>query len=184
MVIVIPRAGQAFDGRGKAMSGRAEQLAGRFRHATEEVIDFVAPLSEAQWRAVDPDEGLSIGAIVHHLAAGNRLARGVLAAMAGGAEWPSHHTEAATEDRQRLRAQGAAEFAHLSRAEATNLLRYDGSEAAETIRGLSDEGLERVHWVWGEAVRPHEFVERWIEDIYQHLAEIRTTARDQSPIGT
>jgi len=166
------------------MGGRANELAAKFRHATQEVIDFVSQLSDAQWRAVDPDEGLSIGAMVHHLAAGDRLARSVLKAMAGGAERPPHQTEVATEDRQRLRAQEAAEFAHLSRGETIDLLRRQGAEAAETIHGLSDEELERVHWVWGEAVRTGEFVERWVEDICQHLAEMRATARNQAPPGT
>src|SRR5918911_1800964 len=105
------------------MSGRAASLAERFQRATAEVIDFVNGLSDAQWRAVDPDEGLSIGAMVHHLAAGDRLARSVLEALASGAEHAAPATEAATEDRQRLQAQEAAEFAHLSRRETLDLLR-------------------------------------------------------------
>ena len=47
------------------MSGRADALAERFQRATEEVVRFVEGLSDAQWRAVDTDEGLSIGAMVH-----------------------------------------------------------------------------------------------------------------------
>src|SRR5919202_3891639 len=139
------------------MSTQAGGLADRFQRATEEVIGFVEGLSDAQWQAVDPDEGLSIGAMVHHLAAGDRLARSVLEAMAAGAERPPHQTEVATEDRERLQAQEAAQFAHLSRTETIDLLRRQGAEAAQTIHGLSDEELERVHVVWGETVRTREF---------------------------
>ena len=165
------------------MSGRAEPLAERFQRATEQVIRFVEALSDAQWRAVDPDEGLSVGAMVHHLAAGDRLARGVLEALARGAERASYETEVATGDRERLQAREAAEFAHLSRAETVELLRRQGAEVAQTIRGLSDAELERVDLFWGESVRVREFVERWIEDIDQHLAEIRATAGRRAASG-
>jgi uncharacterized damage-inducible protein DinB len=162
----------------------ATPLAERFQRATQDVIEFANGLSDDQWHAVDPAEGLSIGAMVHHLAAGDRLARTVLQALAQGADRASRQTEVATEDRQRLQAQEAAQFAHLSRTETIDLLRRQGAEAAATIHGLSDEELERVHVVWGETVRTREFVERWIEDVGQHLAEIRTTARNQAPSGT
>jgi uncharacterized damage-inducible protein DinB len=163
------------------MTGRAASLADRFQQATEHVAEFVRGLSDAQWRAVDAAEGLSIGAMVHHLAAGDRLARDVLEALAQGAGRASHRTEVATEDRERLKAQEAAAFAHLSRAETIQMLRDQSAAVAHTIGGLSDAELERVDTLWGESVRTREFIERWIEDIDQHLAEIRTTARKHSP---
>ena len=162
------------------MSGQAAALAERFQQATEDVIDVVRGLSDQQWRAVDAEEGLSIGAMVHHLAAGDRLARSVLQALAQGADRASRQTEVATGDRERLQANEAAEFAHLSRAETIEMLRRQGADVADTIRGLSDEELERVDTFWGESVRTREFIERWIEDIAQHLAEIRATASKQS----
>jgi hypothetical protein len=64
-----------------------------------------------------------------------------------------------------------------SRAEE---LRRQGADVAHTISGPSDAELERVDTFWGESVRTREFVERWIEDIGQHLAEIRATAGKQS----
>ena len=82
----------------------------------------------------------------------------------------------ATEDRQRLQAREAAEFVHLSRSETIELLRRQGAEVAQAIRRLSDADLERVDLFWGESVRTREFIERWIEDIGQHLSEIRATA--------
>jgi uncharacterized damage-inducible protein DinB len=166
------------------MSGRAASLAERFQRATAEVIDFVNGLSDAQWRAVDAAEGLSIGAMVHHLAAGDRLARSVLEALASGADRVPHQTEVATEDRERLQAREAAEFAHLSRAETIEMLRRQGAEVAQTIRALPDAELARVHTLWGESVRTDEFIERWIEGVGQHLAEIRATAGKVSPSTT
>ena len=162
------------------MTGTTASLAERFRRATDDVVDFVSGLSDAQWRAVDAAEGLSIGAMVHHLAAGDRLARGVLETLAQGADRASRQTEVATEDRERLQAQEAAEFAHLGRTETIEMLRRQGADVARTISGLSDPELERVHTLWGESVRTREFIERWIEDIGQHLAEIRATADKQS----
>ena len=163
------------------MTQRAASLAEHFRRATADVVDFVRGLSDAQWRAIDAAEGLSIGAMVHPLAAGDRLAHSVLEALARGAARPPHQTEVATEDRERLQAQEAAEFAHLSRAETIEMLRRQGAEVAETIGGLTDAELERVHTLWGESVRTREFIQRWIEDIRQHLAEIRATAGKASP---
>jgi len=162
------------------MTGTTASLAERFQRATEDVVAFVGGLSDAQWRAVDAAEGRSIGAMVHHLAAGDRLARSVLETLAQGADRPPHQTEVATEDRERLQAQEAAEFAHLSRAETIEMLRRQGVEVARTIGGLADAELERVHTLWGESVQTREFIERWIEDIGQHLAEIRATADKQS----
>ena len=86
----------------------ATPLAERFQRATQDVIEFANGLSDDQWHAVDPAEGLSIGAMVHHLAAGDRLARTVLQALAQGADRASRQTEVATEDRERLQAQEAA----------------------------------------------------------------------------
>jgi uncharacterized damage-inducible protein DinB len=162
------------------MTGRPTSLAERFQRATQDVIEFVNGLSDDQWRAVDEAEGLSIGAMVHHLAAGDRLARTVLEALVQGADRAPHQTEAATEDRERLQAQEAAEFAHLSRAETIEMLRRQGADVARTIRSLSDAELERVDTFWGESIRTREFIERWIDDIGQHLAEIRVTADKQS----
>ena len=162
------------------MTGRAASLADRFQRATDNVLEFVHGLSDAQWRAVDAAEGLSIGAMVHHLAAGDRLARSVLDALAQGADRAAPRTEVATEDRQRLQAQEAAAFAHLSRAETIEMLRRQGAAVAQAIGSLSDAELERVDTFWGESVRTREFIERWIEDIGQHLAEIRATAREHS----
>jgi uncharacterized damage-inducible protein DinB len=163
------------------MTGRAASLAERFQRATEAVIEIVKGLSDEQWRAVDAAEGLSIGGMVHHLAVGDRLARSVLEALVQGAERLPHETAVATEDRERLQAQEAAEFAHLGRAEAIELLRRQGADGARTISGLSDAELERVHTLWGESVQTRQFIERWIEDINQPLAEIRATVGKRSP---
>jgi hypothetical protein len=162
------------------MGNRADSLAERFQRTTGEVVRFVEGLSDAQWRAVDADEGLSVGAMVHHLAAGDRLARGVLEALVSGVEHAPPATEAATDDRERLQAQEAAEFAHLSRRETIDLLRRQGGEVAARIRGVPDPELERVHVFWGESVRTSEFIERWIEDVGQHLSAIRATAQRQA----
>src|ERR687884_2278801 len=128
------------------MSGRAASLAERFQRATAEVIDFVNGLSDTQWRAVDAAEGLSIGAMVHHLAAGDRLVRGVLEALVQGTDRALHQTEVATEDRKQQQAREAAPFAHLSRAETVEMLRRQGAEAevTRTIQSVPDAELERV----------------------------------------
>ncbi len=157
------------------LRGGPAELAKRFRRATNDLIGFVTELSDEQWLSVDPAEGLSIGAMVHHLAAGDRLTRAVLEAMAQGAERPARETELATKDRQRLQAQEAEEFAHLSRMETIQMLGRQSAEVARTISGLSSTDLDRVHTFWGETVLLREFIQRWIEDIGQHLAEMRST---------
>jgi hypothetical protein len=122
--------------------------------------------------------------MVHHLAAGDRLARGVLEALVRGVEHAPPATEAATDDRERLQAQEGAEFARLSRHDTIDLLRRRGGQVASTIRGLSDPELERVHLFWGESVQTGEFIERWIEDVGQHLAAIRAAAQRQAAAST
>jgi len=156
--------------------GGPAAMANRFRRATNDVIGFVHAVTDDQWKTVDAAEGLSIGAMVHHLAAGDRLTRTVLEAMAQGLEHPSSDTQQATENRQRLQAYEAAEFEHLSRAATIELLRQQGAEVARTVSSLSSTDLDRVHTFWGETVLTREFIQRWIEDIEQHLVEMRSTA--------
>jgi uncharacterized damage-inducible protein DinB len=163
------------------VTGRAAALAERFESATQDVVAFVSGLSDAQWRAVDPAEGLSIGAMVHHLAAGDRLVRGVLEALVQGTDRALHQTEVATENRKQQQDRAAAGFAHLGRAETLEMLRRQGAEVTRTIRSVPEAELECVHTFWGEPVRTREFIERWIEGIRQHLAEIRATASKQPP---
>ena len=150
-------------------------MANRFRRATNDVIGFVNALTDDQWQTVDAAEGLSIGAMVHHLAAGDRLTRTALEAMAQDAERPPSGTELPTGDRTRLQAQEAADFAHLSRAATIEMLRRQSADVARTVSGLSSTDLDRVHTFWGETVLTREFIQRWIEDIGQHLAEMRST---------
>jgi hypothetical protein len=95
--------------------------------------------------------------------------------MARGAERPARDTELATEDRELLQAREAEGFAHLSRVETIQMLGGQSAEVARTIRGLSSTDLDRVHTFWGETVLMRGFIQRWIEDIAQHLAEMRST---------
>jgi hypothetical protein len=55
------------------------------------------------------------------------------------------------------------------------MLRRQSADVARTVSGLSSTDLDRVHTFWGETVLTREFIQRWIEDIGQHLAEMRST---------
>jgi Mycothiol maleylpyruvate isomerase N-terminal domain len=150
-------------------------MANRFRRATTDVIRFVNGLTDDQWQTVDAAEGLSIGAMVHHLEAGDRLTRAVLEAMTQGAERPPSVTELATADRERLQAREATQFGRLSRAAIIEVLRRQSADVARTVSSLSSTDLDRVHTFWGETVLTREFIRRWIEDIGKHLAEMRSS---------
>ena len=155
--------------------GGPASLAKRFRCATKDVIGFVNALTDDQWQTFDAPEGLSIGAMVHHLAEGDRLTRAVLEAMLRGGERPPSDTELATRHRELLQAKEATDFAHLSRAATIQMLRRQSAEVVRTLRDVSATDLDRVYTLWGETVLLREFIQRWIEDIGQHLAEMRST---------
>jgi hypothetical protein len=107
--------------------------------ATDALIARVESCSEAQWRASVPNEGRSVGTMVHHTAIQAPIVVG-WGAQVGNGEIPSVTMEMVHADN------AAHAAAHTSpvKAETLDLLRRNTAIAAEILRGLSGEQLDRT----------------------------------------
>lgn len=129
------------------MGTRAERLAGRIEGGARDLAAAVAGLSEAEWRATCPDDGRSVGVLVHHVASAYAAELGVIATLASGGSLPGLN-EAVVD---RLNAEHAAAHAGADMAVTLDLLGCASAEVASVIRALDDAQLDRaaataLHW--------------------------------------
>jgi len=122
------------------MTRRADALADRLEQGADTLADLAATLTDAEWRVRVPGDGRTVGVIVHHVATMYpleiELAQAVAAGNAiTGVTWKAVHDINATH---------ASEHGGTTREEAITLLRRNSALAAEAIRGLRDEELDRA----------------------------------------
>ena len=141
------------------MSTRAEQLASQFAQANDDFITFISGLSDDAWLRVCPNEERTMAALAVHVAGGYLFEISAFRSIAEGQDLPV----LAKETLDRMNAEGGEKFAEADRSVAVEKLRHDGAIAAEFVRSLSDEQLQRVgayiDWV------PPMSVEKWIEHV-------------------
>lgn len=154
------------------MSERADALASAFERANNAVIQAVEGCSADQWRAICKDEGWPVGVAAHHVAASHSSLLGLVQLVANGQEVPPITMEVI----DAANAQHAQEFAHVSREETLELLHRDGATVASTLRGLTDEQLDRtapMAFAGGQAWSAQDLIERiLIHHPDQHAASI------------
>jgi uncharacterized damage-inducible protein DinB len=121
------------------MSERAEALASQFERMNDDLIATVERCPDAQWSAKCADTGWTANVQAHHIAAARAGLIQVLGAVAGGEK--TLNMDSATLDR--INAKHAQEYANVSRETVVADLHTSGAAAADWIRGLSDEQLDR-----------------------------------------
>lgn len=166
--------------RSTAPSRRANALAERLENGARALAELAATLTESQWRTRIPHDGRTVGVVIHHVATmypleiqlAQLLARG---APITGVTWDVVHG---------INAKHAAEFADADRTQALDLLRRNSAAAADAIRGLSDEELDRAAAVSLNADAPLtcQFMleDHAVRHSYHHLAAIRAALSAQS----
>ena len=122
------------------MSTRAADLAAKLDEANAAVIEAVESSSEADWQRVTSSEGWSVGVTARHIAASHLPIMGLIELVATGGEVPPVTMEMF----HASNAQHAQEHAACTREEVLEILRRDGKAAADKLRGLSDEQLDRT----------------------------------------
>ena len=159
-------------------SSAAAELAGRFESAYQAFGDYLSGLSPEQWRTQcsnhptirvgDEDECRPVGTVAYHTAAAPPRMVVMLGAMRDGAEVPRPDPA--------RNAQQAREHPDPDQAETIALLRRNGAEAAEVVRGLSEEDLAvTARTPFGE-VSVADFVGRvFVGHITWHEGSIRAT---------
>jgi len=121
------------------MSGKAADLAAKLEATNAAVIEAVESSSDADWQSVTPSEGWSVGVAARHIAISHVPIMGLVELVANGGEVP----EITMEMFHAGNAQHAQEHAACTKDEVLEILRRDGKVAADKLRGLSDEQLDR-----------------------------------------
>jgi hypothetical protein len=163
--------------RRKKMTQRSNALAERLDQGAQALAGLASELTEEEWQARLPKDGRKIGVVVHHVASmypleiqlAQKLAAG---SPIAGVTWDAIHE---------INALHAKENDAVTRDEALELLHRNSSAAAEAIRGLSDQELDRAAPISLNADAPltcQFFLEDHpVRHSYHHLAVIRAALK-------
>jgi len=156
------------------MGKRSAALAERIELGAAALASYAEGLSEVQWRKVVPPDGRTVGIIVHHVASVYPIEIQLASTLAGGQPIAGVTWQGIAE----MNAGHAKEHATVGKEEALALLRKNSKVAAEAVRALPDEALDRAAPVSlnGDAPLTCQF---FIEDhalrhSFHHLAKIRS----------
>jgi DinB superfamily len=157
---------------------RAEELADELVAAGEAFADYVAGLSSEEWQtvavnhpdiAVGDDERRPVGVVAHHVGDTLPMLTEIVRRRAAG-EAMVRMTQA---DIDAINARHAAGNESPDQAETVAMIRDNAARAAELVRGLTDEQLDRA----GPDEMPAEQVVKrvMIGHFAWHQASIRAT---------
>jgi hypothetical protein len=157
------------------MSRRAELLAARIEEGAAGLAAFVEGLSDAEWGTpTSPTDRRTVGQIVNHVALVYPIEIDLARAIGSG----KAVTDVTWQIVAGLNASQATEHAKVTKAEALNLLRKNSREAAEAVRGFSDEQLDGAapfSLSFGAPVTAQFVIEdHALRHSWHHLARIRT----------
>ena len=156
------------------MGRRSAALAERIEQGAAALASYAEGLTDAQWRQIVPPDGRTVGVIVHHVASIYPLEIQLANTLAEGKPIVGVTWAAVAE----LNAGHAKENAGVTKADALALLGKNSKAAADAVRAIPDEALDRAAPVSlnGDAPLTAQF---FIEDhalrhSFHHLAKIRT----------
>ena len=156
------------------ISRRAQLLADRIEEGAAGLAAFAQGLSEAEWNTpVSATDRRTVGVVVHHVATVYPIEIDLARAIAGG----NAVTEVTWELVAQLNGKHAQEFAAATKVETLELLRRNSREAANTVRGLTDEELDCAapfSLSFGAPVTAQFVIEdHALRHSWHHLARIR-----------
>lgn len=155
------------------MGKRSTALAERIEEGAGALAAYAEGLSDSQWRQIVPPDGRTVGVIVHHVASIYPLEIQLANTLAEGKPIVGVTWAAVAE----LNAGHARDNAGVTKADALALLRKNSKEAADAVRALPDDALDRAAPVSLNADAPLT-TQFFIEDhalrhSFHHLAKIR-----------
>ena len=158
-------------------SVKAAVLAERLEKGARALAEFAGTLSDAEWQTQLVRDRRTVGVVVHHVASMYPLEIQIAQTAAAGrpiagVTWDDVHD---------INAKHAAEYATVTKTEALGLLARNSAAAAEAIRALTDEELDRAVPVSlnDDAPLTCQFVleDHAVRHSYHHLAAIRAAVR-------
>ena len=155
------------------MSKRAESLALRIEQGAQALAAYAQGLADDQWRAVVPPDGRQVGVIVHHVASVYPIEIDLAKQVASGKNIEGLTWAFVAE----LNSKHAQANAATGKQETIELLRKNSRAAAEAVRALSDEELDRAVPVSLNADAPltAQFLieDHALRHSWHHLAKIK-----------
>jgi hypothetical protein len=152
---------------------RSHALAHRLEQGAGALAAFAGALSDAEWQTRVPEDGRTVGVIVHHVASVYPIEIQLAQTLAGGkpvtgVTWDVIHE---------MNAGHAKEYEAVTKEAALDLLRRNSTAAATAIRALSDEELAQGAPVslYSDAPLTCQFMleDHAVRHSYHHLARIR-----------
>ena len=155
------------------MSSRADTLADRVEQGAREFVACIDNLSDREWQTATLHDGRSVGVVAHHVATAYPIEIDLVRKLASG----EGITGVTWEWVAQFNAQHAKEHAKTGKAEVVKLLRSNSAAAAEFVRTLSDEQLDKASPVslnWDAPLTTQYFIEEHaIGHSYRHRASIQ-----------
>jgi len=155
------------------MNNRSEALAARLEAGAAALAAFASTLSEAEWQTRVPHDGRKVGVVVHHVASVYPIEIHLAQLLASGqpvagVSWDVVDT---------MNAKHATENDGVSKEDALALLASNSAAAAEAIRALRDDQLDRAAEVSlnSDAPLTCQFLleDHAVRHSYHHLARIK-----------
>lgn len=169
------------------MSKRTNDLAVRLEQGASALTALANVLTDAEWQLPVPNDGRTIGVIVHHVASVYPLEIQLAQTVAEG----KAVTDVTSTVVDEMNAEHAQKYAGVTKEEALDLLRRNSNAAATAIRSLLDEDLDQAAPVSLNSNAPLtcQFVleDHAVRHSYHHLARIRaalTPTRQRQPLSS
>ncbi len=155
------------------MSTRSEALADRIERGAQVLASFAEGLSDAEWETIIPNEGRTVGVLVHHVASAYPGELEGVRQIARGQPLIGVTTE--TIDAGNARHSQAHPF--VDKKETIALLRKNSQNAADQVRQFTDEDLDQAAMVslYSNATLTAQFAieDHALRHSLHHLAGIR-----------
>jgi hypothetical protein len=159
------------------MSKRTEALATRLEQGALAMANFANTLSDAEWEMRTPKDGRKVGVIVHHVASVYPIELQLARQVAAGKAVVG--VTSATIDE--MNAQHARLQDRVTKEPTLELLRRNSAAAADAIRVLTDEDLDRAAPVslYSDAPLTCQFIleDHAVRHSYHHLARLRAALK-------
>ncbi|HEY2434068.1 MAG TPA: DinB family protein [Vicinamibacterales bacterium] len=163
--------------RPAAASVRAGLLADRLEQGARALASLASTLCDNEWHTPLPHDGRSCGVVVHHVASVYPLEIQLAKTVASG----DPVTGVTGKDVDAMNAAHADAHAAVTKGQAIDLLLRNSAAAADAIRALTDEDLDRAAAVslYDDAALTCQFVleDHAVRHSYHHLAGIRAAVR-------
>jgi hypothetical protein len=156
---------------------RSHALAHRLEQGARALIAFATDLTDAQWQTPVPGDGRKIGVIVHHVASVYPIEIQLAQTLASG----KPVTGVTMNDVHAMNAGHAQQHVAITKDVTLDLLLRNSSSAADAIRSLSDEELDRAAEasLYSNAPVTCQFMleDHAVRHSYHHLASIQRTLK-------